>query len=98
MLKEHTPVWVWDSYWWPAYVVLPALDLDGDLMLVRFENGVTAPVKTAGVRCRDLARPTEPSTSTSALPQRGRMPSQQVSANVLAVAALADVKSSRGFI
>lgn len=29
MLKEHAPVWVWDSYWWPAYVVLPVLDVEG---------------------------------------------------------------------
>jgi len=97
MLKEHTPVWVWDGYWWPASVVLPALDLDSDLMLVRFENGVTAPVKAAGVRCREFARPTEWSTAQSGLPEPGRMPSQQVSANVLAVAAPVDVKSRRGF-
>ncbi len=55
MLKEQTPVWVWDGYWWPAYVVLPALDLQSDMMLVRFENGVTAPVKASDVRHRDSA-------------------------------------------
>ena len=59
MLKEHAPVWVWDGYWWPAYVVLPALDLENDMMLVRFENGVTAPVKASAVRQRDPARPSE---------------------------------------
>jgi hypothetical protein len=53
MLKEQTPVWVWDGFWWPAYVVLPALDLESDMMLVRFENGVTAPVKVSGVRQRN---------------------------------------------
>jgi hypothetical protein len=51
--EEQTPVWVWDGYWWPAYVVVPALDLGSDLMLVRFENGVTAPVKASDVRHRD---------------------------------------------
>jgi hypothetical protein len=55
MLKEQTPVWVWDGYWWPAHVVLPVLDLESDMMLVRFENGVTAPVKASGVRYRDSA-------------------------------------------
>jgi hypothetical protein len=54
MLKEHTPVWVWDGFWWPAYVVLPALDPENDMMLVRFENGVTAPVKASSVRQRNF--------------------------------------------
>jgi hypothetical protein len=53
MLKEQTPVWVWDGFWWPAYVVLPVLDLESDTMLVRFENGVTAPAKGSSVRPRD---------------------------------------------
>ena len=55
MLQAQTPVWVWDGYWWPALVVLPALDRDHDLMLVRFDNGVTAPVKASSVRHRDSA-------------------------------------------
>ncbi len=50
IFEEQTPVWVWDGYWWPAYVVVPALDLGSDLMLVRFGNGVTAPVKASDVR------------------------------------------------
>lgn len=98
MLKEHTPVWVWDGYWWPAFVVLPVLDLDGDLMLVRFENGVTAPVKAAGVRYRELARPNEPSADQSPVPEQGRRPGRQGSANVLAASAPIHVKSNRGFI
>ena len=53
MPKEQAPVWVWDAYWWPAYVVLPVLDFASDMILVRFENGVTAPVKASGVRHRD---------------------------------------------
>jgi hypothetical protein len=53
MLEEHTPVWVWDGYWWPAHVVLPTLDVESDMILVQFENGVTAPVKAATVRHRD---------------------------------------------
>ncbi len=53
MLKKHTPIWVWDGYWWPASVVLSELDVEGDMMLVRFENGVTAPVKASDVRYRD---------------------------------------------
>jgi len=59
MLTEHTPVWVWDGYWWPALVVLPTLDSERDKMLVRFTNGVTAPVKTSAVRFRDSANPGE---------------------------------------
>jgi hypothetical protein len=55
MLKEQTPLWVWDGYWWPAYVVLPVLDPESDMMLVRFENGGTAPVKASGVRQRNFA-------------------------------------------
>ena len=55
MFKERTPVWVWDGYWWPAYMVLTALDLESDMILVRFENGVTAPVKASDVRHRDFA-------------------------------------------
>ena len=53
MLKEHTPVWVWDGYWWPAHVVLSKLNVKSDMMLVRFENGVTAPVHASAVRYRD---------------------------------------------
>jgi hypothetical protein len=53
MLKEHTAVWIWDTHWWPAHVVIPALDLESDMMLVRFENGVTAPVKASEVLQRD---------------------------------------------
>ena len=53
MLKEHTAVWIWDTGWWPAYVVNPALDLESNTMLVRFENGVTAPVKASEVLQRD---------------------------------------------
>jgi len=98
MLKEHTPVWVWDGYWWAAYVVLPVLDLEGDLMLVRFENGVTAPVKATGVRYRELVRPSAPSTGHPALPQRGQRPRAQVSSNVFAASAPVDVKSNLGFI
>jgi hypothetical protein len=60
MLKEHAPVWVWDGYWWPAYVVVPALDPENDIMLVRFENGVTAPIKASGVRRRAFSRPNQP--------------------------------------
>jgi hypothetical protein len=98
MLKEHTPVWVWDGYWWPAFVVLPLLDLDDDLMLVRFENGVTAPVKAAGVRYRELARRNEPSTAHSVPRRQGRRPGLKVSANVLAVPALVNQKSDRGVV
>jgi hypothetical protein len=53
MFKEQTLVSVWDGYWWPAYVVLTALDLERDMILVQFENGVTAPVKASDVRLRD---------------------------------------------
>jgi hypothetical protein len=53
MLKEHTSVWVWDGYWWAAQVVLPTLDVESDMILVKFENGVTAPVKATAVRYRD---------------------------------------------
>jgi hypothetical protein len=53
MLKEHTAVWIWDTGWWPAHVVNPALDLESNTMLVRFENGVTAPVKASEVLQRD---------------------------------------------
>jgi hypothetical protein len=53
MLKEHTPVWVWDSYWWQAHVIIPELDAEGGLILVRFDNGVTAPVKVSRIRLRD---------------------------------------------
>jgi hypothetical protein len=52
MFTEQTSVWVWDSYWWPAYVVLPELGPESDVMLVRFESGVTAPVKASEVRYR----------------------------------------------
>jgi len=52
MLKKHTPVWVWDSYWWPAYVVVPKLNPTSDVILVQFESGVTAPVKASDVRLR----------------------------------------------
>jgi hypothetical protein len=32
MPKEQAPVWVWDAYWWPAYVVLPVLDFASDMI------------------------------------------------------------------
>ena len=54
MLRQHTPVWVWDGYWWPAIVVTP--DLETEMILVRFENGVTAPVKASDIRKRHAAR------------------------------------------
>ena len=63
MLKEHTAVWVWDTHWWPAYVVIPALDLESDIILVRFENGVTAPVKASGVLQRDFQSKRLPTTT-----------------------------------
>jgi hypothetical protein len=81
MLKEYTAVWVWDGYWWPAHVVLPALDLDSGRMLVRFENGVTAPVKASEVRSRDLSRPNEPPMYHGPLPERGHTVAQQMRAN-----------------
>jgi hypothetical protein len=52
MLKKYTPVWVWDSYWWPASVVVQELDPTSDVIMVQFENGVTAPVKASDVRLR----------------------------------------------
>jgi hypothetical protein len=52
MLKKYTPVWVWDSYWWPASVVVEELDPTSDVIMVRFENGVTAPVKASDIRLR----------------------------------------------
>jgi hypothetical protein len=67
-------------------------------MLVRFENGVTAPVKATGVRYRELVRPTEPSTGHPALPQRGQLPGPQVGANVFAVSTPVDLKSNLGSI
>ena len=63
MLKEQTAVWVWDTHWWPAYVVIPALDLESEMMLVRFENGVTAPVKTSEVLQRDSQSQHLPTTT-----------------------------------
>ena len=53
MLKEHTPVWVWDGYWWPAIVI--ALDPANEMIIVRFENGVTAPMKASDLRGRDVS-------------------------------------------
>ncbi len=86
MLKEHTPVWVWDGYWWSAYVVLPELDVGSDMMLVRFENGGTAPVKASDVRYRDSARSGECSTYQTPIPMQRRsgavtLPDRAASAN-----------------
>jgi hypothetical protein len=98
MLKEHAPVWVWDGYWWPAYVVLPALDLDRDLMLVRFENGVTAPVKAAEVRYRELLNHDEPSRGRSPAPEPSRRPGRPASLNVLGSPTSVRLKSEPRFV
>jgi len=76
MLEKHTPVWVWDSYWWPASVVIPKLDTTSNVILVRFESGVTAPVKASDVRLRvPCARETILMRQTSdSLPGRSNLP------------------------
>ena len=85
MLNEHTPIWVWDGYWWPAFVVSPVIDLQGEMMLVRFENGVTATIKASAVRYRDPARPHPPSNNRRLVSQP--LPSSAGPAETSAVAA-----------
>src|SRR5690242_18355953 len=95
MLKEHTPVWVWDGSWWPAHVVLPTVDLENDVMLVRFENGVTAPIKASAVRYRGPAHPNPPSNDRRLVPEQLRTSLQHSRSSVRHASASATAKSNR---
>jgi hypothetical protein len=59
-IEPGAPVWVWDQHWWPAVVVnkISANIISGhhrQLVLVRFEHGISAPVSTANIEPRDPA-------------------------------------------
>ncbi|HJU12363.1 MAG TPA: hypothetical protein VJ728_15880 [Candidatus Binataceae bacterium] len=92
MLNEHTPIWVWDGYWWPAFVVSPVIDLEGDTMLVRFENGVTAPIKASAVRYRDPAHPHPPSNNHRVVSQPSRSSVRPAETRAVAASGQADLK------
>jgi hypothetical protein len=58
-IEQGAPAWVWDQHWWPAVVVskISANIISGhrQLVLVRFEHAISAPVATANIEPRDPA-------------------------------------------
>ncbi len=54
-IKRGEPVWVWDASWLPATVADVVLESGRECLIVRFENGVSAPVSFADLKPRDPA-------------------------------------------
>jgi hypothetical protein len=54
-IEPAAPVWVWDGHWWPAIVADASAKRGRGFLIVRFENGVTAPVPRARLQLRDPA-------------------------------------------
>ena len=52
-IRPDDPIWVWDGCWLPAVVADVVLEPDGRLVIVRFENGCSAPASVPNLKLRD---------------------------------------------
>jgi hypothetical protein len=70
IMRTSIPIWVWDGDWRPARIVVV---LERDSLLVRFDNGVTAPVGRAMVQPRDPAAHGADKPGAGAIAAAGRL-------------------------
>ena len=52
-IRPDDPIWVWDGCWLPAVVADVVFERDGRLVIVRFENGCSAPASGPDLKPRD---------------------------------------------
>ena len=52
-IRPEDPIWVWDGCWLPVVVADVVLEADGRLVIVRFENGCSAPASAPDLTLRN---------------------------------------------
>jgi len=52
-IRPEDPIWVWDGCWLPAVVADVVFEPNGRLVIVRFENGCSAPASVPDLKLRD---------------------------------------------